>query len=254
MSLVDSIIDTAKTYIGTTEGSQSHQEIIDLYNRGRYSDAYKMTMQDPWCCAFVVACFVQCGAGDIIPGYAACDQMINIFKKWGNWNQRSAAFSPQKGDVIFYDWNGDGSSDHVGLVVQTGFGELSVIEGNKSDSVSYRKIATGASQIIGYGRPNYSASDGGGSSVDYTVGAIDREYIKTLPLLQSGSNGVYVKILQVLLNYYHGTNLDVDGEFGSRTKTAVLAYQRAWELEQDGVVGRETWTHILVKHPDRTDK
>lgn len=245
-SLVNSILDTAKTYIGTTEGSNNHREIIDLYNRGRYSDAYQMTMSDPWCCAFVVAMFVQCNAGDIIPCYAACDQMISIFKSWGRWKNKSSEV--HAGDIIFYDWNGDGSSDHVGIVVQNRFGELSVIEGNKSDSVSYRNISLSSPQIMGYGTPNYEGSDGNSGSVDSTGGVsdLDKMYIRTLPLLFSGSKNIYVKILQVLLNYYGTVIIDVDGEYGPYTKSAVATYQMAHSLEVDGVVGTETWTELLI--------
>lgn len=246
MNLVDSIINTAVTYIGTPEGSQNHREIIDLYNRGRYSDAYQMTMNDPWCCAFVVAMFVACDAGDIIPGYAACDQMINVFKSLNRWKKRSSEV--HKGDIIFYDWNGDGSSDHVGIVCQNRLGELSVIEGNKSDSVGYRTISISSPQIIGYGVPNYDGSDGNGSvdSTAPTVSAIDKEYIRTLPLLQKGSKSVYVKILQVLLNYYDCSGLDVDSDFGPKTQQAVKSYQMKSRLEIDGVVGRNTWTQLLI--------
>lgn len=246
MSLVDSIINTAKTYIGTTEGSNNHREIIDLYNKGRYSDAYQMTMNDTWCCAFVVAMFVQCNAGDIIPGYAACDQMIYMFKTWGRWKARSA--SVNAGDIIFYDWNADGSADHVGIVVQNRFGELSIIEGNKSDSVSYRSISSSYPQIIGYGVPNYDASDGNGSPVDLTGGIsdIDKNYINTLPLLFKGCKSVYVKIAQLLLNYYGGCELDIDGDFGPRTYNAVTAYQKANKLEVDGMIGRQTWAYLLI--------
>lgn len=257
--LVDSILDCAKSYLGISEKSSRHQEIINAYNKAKYADAYTMTINDPWCCAFVVACFGMCDAGDIIPGYAYCDGMIEIFKKWGRWQNRIGA-TPTKGDVVFYDWNGDGSSDHVGIVVNNSFGELNVIEGNMKDSVGYRKINSSASQIIGFGRPNYSASDGSVNSTGKvngkmkTISKLDLEHIRTLPLLGEGSSGVYVKIIQVLLNYYHGTHLEVDGVYGPRTKTAVDAYQRAWELEVDGVVGRETWTHILIVHPDRTDR
>ena len=139
MSGINSIIETAKSYLGTREGSQNHKEIIDLYNKARYSDAHQMTMQDPWCCAFVVAVFEQCGMRDIIPCYAACDQMISVFTKWGRYYSRSVR-CVKPGDIIFYDWTGDLSSDHVGIVVQNRFGDLSVIEGNKSDSVAYRNI------------------------------------------------------------------------------------------------------------------
>ena len=245
---VNSIIDTAKTYIGTAEGSNNHKEIIDLYNKARYSDAYQMTMQDPWCCAFVVAVFEQCGMRDIIPCYAACDQMISVFTKWGRYFSRSVR-CVKPGDIIFYDWTGDLSADHVGIVVQNRFGDLYVIEGNKSDSVAYRNISIASPQILGFGVPNYDASDGtsGESRIDSTSEDLDASYIRTLPDLQYGKTNVYVKIIQVLLNYYEKTNLEVDGQYGVLSKKAVADYQMKYKLVVDGIVGTETWTHILTK-------
>ena len=174
MSRIDSIIETARSYLGTTEGSAKHKEIIDLYNKARYSDAYQMTMNDPWCCAFVVAVFEKCGMADIIPCYAACDQMISIFTKWGRYYSRRVR-SVRPGDIIFYNWNGDLSSDHVGIVVQNRFGELSVIEGNKSDTVAYRSIKSLDSCVLGYGVPNYEATSE--SRIDSTSYDLDKEYI-----------------------------------------------------------------------------
>lgn len=244
MSRIDSIIETARSYLGTTEGSAKHKEIIDLYNKARYSDAYQMTMNDPWCCAFVVAVFEKCGMADIIPGYAACDQMISIFTKWGRYYSRSVR-SVRPGDIIFYNWNGDLSADHVGIVVQNRFGELSVIEGNKSDAVAYRSIGSMDSCVLGYGVPNYEATSE--SRIDSTSNDLDKEYIRTLPLLQFGKNNIYVKILQVLLNYYYDANLEVDGEYGAKTKKVVADYQMSNLLEVDGIVGTETWSHLLLK-------
>lgn len=244
MSRIDSIIETARSYLGTTEGSAKHKEIIDLYNKARYSDAYHMTMNDPWCCAFVVAVFEKCRMADIIPGYAACDQMISIFTKWGRYYSRSVR-SVRPGDIIFYNWNGDLSADHVGIVVQNRFGELSVIEGNKSDTVAYRSIGSMDSCVLGYGVPNYEATSE--SRIDSTSYDLDKEYIRTLPLLQYGKNNVYVKILQILLNYYYNANLEVDGEYGVQTKKVVADYQMSNLLEVDGIVGTETWSHLLLK-------
>lgn len=244
MSRIDSIIETARSYLGTTEGSAKHKEIIDLYNKARYSDAHQMTMNDPWCCAFVVAVFEKCGMSDIIPGYAACDQMISIFTKWGRYYSRSVR-SVKPGDIIFYNWNGDLSADHVGIVVQNRFGELSVIEGNKSDTVTYRSIGSMDSCVLGYGVPNYEAASE--SRIDSTSYDLDKEYIRTLPLLQFGKNNVYVKILQVLLNYYNDAHLEVDGEYGILTKKAVADYQMSNRLEVDGIVGTETWSHLLLE-------
>lgn len=248
MSGINSIIETAKSYLGTIEGSNNHREIIDLYNRARYSDAYQMTMQDPWCCAFVVAVFEQCGMRDIIPCYAACDQMISVFTKWGRYFSRSVR-CVKPGDIIFYDWTGDLSADHVGIVIQNRFGDLSVIEGNKTDSVAYRNISITSPQILGFGVPNYDASDGtsGESGIDSTSEDLDALYIKSLPILKSGKNNVYVKIIQVLLNYYEKAELEVDGKFGILTKKEVADYQMKYKLEVDGIVGTETWTHLLTK-------
>ena len=243
MSRIDSIISTAKDYLGTKEGDSSHKEIIDLYNDARYSDAYKMTMNDPWCCAFVVAVFQKCGMADIIPCYAACDQMISIFSKWRRYQSRSV-HNVKAGDIVFYDWNGDGSSDHVGIVIQNNFGKLAVIEGNKSDSVSYRNINSLDRNIIGYGSPNYDAS---GNDSTGTVHDLDSEYIRTLPVLSYGSKGLYVKILQVLLNYYNDAHLDIDGDFGSATRSAVTQYQEKSGINVDGVASKQTWSQLLLK-------
>ena len=132
--------------------------------------------------------------------------------------------------------------------MQNRFGDLSVIEGNKSDSVSYRSISITSPQIVGYGVPNYDGSDGNGSSVNSTGGIsdLDKNYINTLPLLFKGCKSVFVKVLQLLLNYYGGCELDLDGDFGPRTYNAVKAYQKANKIEVDGVVGKETWTYLLI--------
>ena len=55
-----------------------------------------------------------------------------------------------------------------------------------------------------------------------------------------------MKVLQLLLNYYGGCDLDLDGDFGPGTYNAVKAYQKANKIEVDGVVGRETWTYLLI--------
>lgn len=253
MSRIDSIINTAKTYIGTKEGSNNHREIIDLYNKARYNDAYQMTTNDPWCCAFVVAVFEQCGMSDIIPCYAACDQMINIFTKWGRYYSRSVR-SVRPGDIIFYDWNGDLSSDHVGIVIQNRFGELSVIEGNKSDSVEYRNISISSPQILGFGVPNYEAESGSDStstqkyrSYFSEMKELDKRTIMSFPLLLSTSKGLYVTILQLFLAYYGKYPMLIGCDFDSVTERYVREWQKSHDLEVDGVVGKETWSSFFIK-------
>ena len=65
-----------------------------------------------------------------------------------------------------------------------------------------------------------------------------------LSVLKKGSKGEQVKTLQRLLNAF-GNNLSVDGDFGSKTYTALRSYQKQNKLEVDGVCGSQSWKSLL---------
>ncbi|MGW1812938.1 peptidoglycan-binding protein [Streptomyces sp. NPDC002125] len=67
---------------------------------------------------------------------------------------------------------------------------------------------------------------------------------KLTKVVQSGSSGQAVKAAQTQLNVY-GYGLVVDGAFGARTKSAVVAFQKNHKLQVDGVVGPQTWRSLL---------
>ena len=78
------------------------------------------------------------------------------------------------------------------------------------------------------------------------------------PILKLGSqNHEYVILLQRMLNdssFYFG---NMDGKFGPATETAVIKFQEANNLIDDGIVGPATWAkleynsiEILDKYPD----
>ncbi|RPK89490.1 MULTISPECIES: peptidoglycan-binding protein [Streptomyces] len=62
---------------------------------------------------------------------------------------------------------------------------------------------------------------------------------------QYGSSGPQVKAVQTLLNEQEYDAGAEDGEFGTRTKSAAQAFQRARSLDADGIVGPKTWTALL---------
>ena len=66
-----------------------------------------------------------------------------------------------------------------------------------------------------------------------------------VPQLGARSMGPAVANLQVLLNR-HGGTLVVDGDFGGETDTNVRQYQQARGLTVDGIVGPDTWEHLLT--------
>ena len=77
----------------------------------------------------------------------------NWFKGNGQWQDRS--YEPQAGDIIFFDWEGDGETDHVGLVERVENGTVYTVEGNSGDACRQNSYAIGSSVIYGYGVPAY---------------------------------------------------------------------------------------------------
>lgn len=68
-----------------------------------------------------------------------------------------------------------------------------------------------------------------------------------LPLLRYGDKGEYVRSAQLLLigRGYSCGRCGADGEIGQDTYNAVIAYQRACGLQQDGIIGAQTWARLI---------
>lgn len=67
----------------------------------------------------------------------------------------------------------------------------------------------------------------------------------SLPTLRSGSKGPYVYFLQARLKDFGFDPGPVDGIFGTRTRDAVMSFQRAAGIAADGIVGPVTWGVLL---------
>lgn len=66
-----------------------------------------------------------------------------------------------------------------------------------------------------------------------------------LPILRNGSNSPCVKTVQILLNEERKAKISEDGIYGDNTENAVAEYQRKVGLDDDGIVGCDTWKKIL---------
>lgn len=78
----------------------------------------------------------------------------------------------------------------------------------------------------------------------------------TYPTVRQGDRGEIVTQLQTFLAKT-GSTLQIDGIFGSGTRSAVQAFQRKYGLAVDGIVGPKTWTKLLevagnIKIPEST--
>lgn len=157
------VVGIMQGWVGCKESDGSHKKIIDIYNSHKpLARGYAVKYTDAWCATTVSAAAIEAGLTDIIPTECGCNQMISLFSNLGEW-QENDGYVPAPGDVIFYDWqdsgSGDnrGSADHVGIVEKVVGSTITVIEGNKSDSVSRRNLVVNGKYIRGYGVPKYSS-------------------------------------------------------------------------------------------------
>ena len=68
-----------------------------------------------------------------------------------------------------------------------------------------------------------------------------------LPLLRYGDKGECVRSAQLLLigRGYSCGRCGADGEIGQGTYNAIIAFQRASGLQQDGIIGAQTWARLI---------
>ena len=143
----------------TSGGNQAIVEVAltQLGNEGGqpYWSWYGFEGRVEWCACFVSWCADQCGyiESGIIPKFAGCVDGANWFKGNGQWKDRS--YEPSTGDIIFFDWEGDGETDHVGIVEKCENGVVYTVEGNSGDTCRQNQYTVGSSSIYGYGVPAY---------------------------------------------------------------------------------------------------
>ena len=103
-----------------------------------------------WCAMFASFCLHYAGVDMPLDSY--CPNWILSLDALGLYHAEEA-YTPAAGDLIFFDWDGDLDSDHVGLVKEfnTETNELTTIEGNKSNRVASFTYAAEDEQIMGYG-------------------------------------------------------------------------------------------------------
>lgn len=110
-----------------------------------------------WCACFVSWCANECGyiEAGIIPKFASCQaEGVEWFKTCGLWQDNS--YIPKSGDIIFFDWENDGHSDHVGIVKKIENNKIYTIEGNSNEDTCREKEYNVSSNVImGYGIPIY---------------------------------------------------------------------------------------------------
>ena len=274
--LRSNVVSIMKGWLGWSEANGKHKKIVDIYNNHKpLARGYKVQYTDEWCATAVSAAFIKAGLTDIGFTECSCNRMIDLYKAKGRWEERDS-YVPKIGDILMYDWQdngiGDnvGSANHVGLVAAINGTRLTIIEGNKNESVSYRSINANGKYIRGYCLPDYASKASKPveivSTSTYSKAAFVRDIQKAFGATVDGIAGPETLnstiTLSAILNRKHEairavqrrlatlgyTSVGkVDGIAGVKFTKAVKEFQKNNGCEVDGEITArgKTWKKLL---------
>lgn len=154
-SQADALVSVALAEEGYTEGAN---------NNNKYGAALGQN-NVPWCALFISWCARQVGISESIIKTTAWAGDMGSNKCTGNFGGQyypKGSITPQKGDIVYYDWNRNGSSDHVEIVISTSGSTFTSIGGNTTGNTTTEGVrrhsgySFTSSYIVGFERPNYS--------------------------------------------------------------------------------------------------
>jgi hypothetical protein len=235
------IIEIARKEIGTIEGPKDNETKYGKFMKANFL---------AWCGSFVNWCAHQ--AGVKVPNTVSTVSGAAAFKKMKTWFDADCGQTPQPGDILYFDFPGDGVDriSHVGICAGIDSdGVVISIEGNTSSKKkgsqrnggevceqirAFKKNKKGVLvSIVGWGRPNYE-----GNEVTAQVPVPEKPAFPGR--IKPGDKGEGVKIVQRALG------LKADGDYGPITKANVIKFQDNHDIvDSNGIVGPKTWAELI---------
>lgn len=215
------ILDAAGAYLGLEEwpGAKNNPQIMQMYADVGHS--WVEGDSTPWCAAFCGAILASLG----LPHTGKLNA-----RSYADYGSEVPIQSAMPGDIVVLWRNSPASWEgHVGFFVRFDGDRVILRGGNQGNKVSDAAYPT--SRIVAVRRADGAAA------------------APSRPTLRSGDRGAFVLDLQDQLeriNYFAGR---IDGDFGSLTRQAVLAFQADHSLTVDGIVGPQTWDALASAQP-----
>lgn len=228
---IDDFIRTAESFIGVREDPPGSNRTPIGVEYGWNGVA--------WCAEDVSVCCQRNG----FPLKTAAVIEIERHAKAGDWGMTWSA-TPVRGSAVCFDWEGRGNPAdmHVGIVTDVlDGGRFRTIEGNYRDRCD--RVLRDMTYVRGFAVfPFDDASAAPATPAPAQAPA--QQAPSGPPLLRNGSTGGSVQLVQTIIRDHAGGNIGVDGQFGPQTEARVKDVQRAFGLQDDGVVGPQTWAVI----------
>lgn len=253
--LRNQVVSTIKSWLGYSEKNAKHKKIIDIYNNHKpLARGYKVKYTDEWCATTVSAVAIQCGLTDIMPTECSCSKMVDLYKKLGRW-QENDAYLPSPGDIIMYYWKDSsnyattdctGAPNHVGIVELVTGNVMTIIEGNKGETVDRRKVSVNGRYIRGYCLPNYASK----ATKTVTTNTVSSNENQSTTQKIAGAKSLDKTVKSGVKFKVTASALNVRSSASSSNKSNIIK-----TIKKDSIVtwyGYYTDSFYLVSLPDKT--
>lgn len=248
MTTRDEIVQTALGYNGTCNGQG--------YDGPNPFSADLSRPAEAWCGNFVTDVYkrAQIPLPSMQPGcrtgFAYCPDAVNYGRAHGATRR---SWEAEPGDIVLFDWNGDGDADHTEIATSYQGGALFTIGGNSGPSnvdsfggkggVHRHRweapagrgnnqvlVVTDTSKIVHFGGPAHPTKPGKPPPAE------PRLLMLKSPMMR----GADVQVIQHALNQRNNAGLATDGIYSPSTRDAVINWQRREHIDVDGIVGPQT--------------
>ena len=214
------VLNKAQSQDGTVESPPNS-------NKTAYGLWYQPNLNgQKWCAMFVSWVFHHAGhpLGHIQTknGIHHCQSAHNYYKEKGKITS-----NPQPGDIVIYDWEGNGYADHIGIFIKWTNAAQTAIEAwegntstsNNSDGGGVMKRIRSRNLIKSFINP----------------GVYTDTNVTPVPVsLSKGARGSKVTQIQKYL-YDIGYTIEIDGWFGNETETLLKDYQTKNAMNPTGI-------------------
>ena len=155
----EDLVHVAKSQLGYTESIRNFDAVYneernayDLYGWNRYGAWYGEPYSE-WGAMFVSFCLFYAGvSSDAVPYDSDPARWADTLGVRELFHGLEEGYTPKPGDLIFFDRDGDGRADRVGIVseVNRESGTINTLEGGRSGRVDTYAYAANTGYIMGY--------------------------------------------------------------------------------------------------------
>lgn len=142
----------AKSQIGYTQSGRNY-EVDDAGGKHGYTryGAWYGYPYSEWCAMFASFCLHYAGVEQAdVPYAAGCVYWTERLEDAGLYKS-AGEYEPKTGDLVFFDTDGDGASDHVGIVTELRGETMETVEGNVGGEVVEKRHELTDEDVFGFG-------------------------------------------------------------------------------------------------------